>query len=359
MKTASFRLIGIFFFLATSIQFTQAKQTLRLGFFDTTPFVMQSDKNLEGVSYWLWNKINFDHTFTSEFIETPFDNLIEGLANNELDISLTPLTITSERNKKIDFSTPYYISNSGILVLQHSFLENSAQFILSFFSIKLVKVLSALFSIILFFGFLVWLFERKENTEQFSNNRKGIWNGIWWSAVTMTTVGYGDKSPTTVGGRIVALIWMFTAIIIISGFTASIASSLTVNQTNWNQSHISEFKHKKLGTVKKSATASWLTQNFFRQVVRYEKVEDAIIALENGEIDAVAYDEPILQSIVLNKKKHILELLPIQFNTQMLAFGLSVKMPTKIKDLINKRIIAIIESYEWKVVLTEYKLNKY
>ena len=243
MKTASFRLLSTFLLILVSLQITQANKSLRLGYFETPPFVIKSGENLEGVSYWLWNKINFDHTFSPEYIETPLDTMIEGLANNSLDISLTPLTITSARNKKIDFSTPYYISNSSILVLQQSFLENSAQFILSFFSIKLIKVLSALFGIILFFGFLVWLFERKENTEQFSNNRKGIWNGIWWSAVTMTTVGYGDKSPTTIGGRIVALIWMFTAIIIISGFTASIASSLTVNQTNWNQSHISEFKH--------------------------------------------------------------------------------------------------------------------
>ena len=319
--------------------------------------IRDRDRNLEGVSYWLWNKINSDHTFESKFIEAPLDSMIKGLANNSLDISLTPLTITSERNKTINFSTPYYISNSSILVLQQSFLENSIQFILSFFSIKLIKALSALFGIILFFGFLVWLLERKQNTEQFSNNGRGIWNGIWWSAVTMTTVGYGDKSPTTVGGRIVALIWMFTAIIIISGFTASIASSLTVNQTNWDQSHISEFKHKKLGTVNQSATANWLTQNFFRQVVRYEKIEDVIVALENGEIDAIAYDEPILQRIVLHENNHTLELLPIKYNTQMLAFGFSKQVPNKTKELINNRIISIIESYEWKVALTEYELN--
>jgi hypothetical protein len=37
----------------------------------------------------------------------------------------------------------------------------------------------------------------------------------------MTTVGYGDKSPTTLGGRIVAIVWMFTSITLV----------LTQNQT--------------------------------------------------------------------------------------------------------------------------------
>ncbi len=358
MKKVVFRLISILFIFIFSTQITEAKDTLRLGFFETPPFVMKSDKGLDGVSYWLWNKINEDNSFTSEFIKAPLDTLIEELAKNNLDISLTPLTITSERNERIDFSTPYYISNSSILVLQQSFLENSLQFILSFFSVRLIKVVGALFAVILFFGFLVWLFERKEDTDQFTNNRKGIWNGVWWSAVTMTTVGYGDKSPTSIGGRIVALIWMFTAIIIISGFTASIASSLTVNQTSWDQSHISELKHKKLGTVNQSATSNWLTKNFFRQVVRYDQISDAIIALENGDIDAIAYDEPTLQRIALHENNYTLELLPIKYNTQMLAFGFSEKLPLKTKKFINDRIISIIESYEWKVALTEYELNK-
>ncbi|MGO2102628.1 MAG: ion channel [Psychroflexus halocasei] len=44
----------------------------------------------------------------------------------------------------------------------------------------------------------------------------------------MTTVGYGDKSPLSLGGRIVGLIWMFMAVIILSSLTAGIASALTV-----------------------------------------------------------------------------------------------------------------------------------
>ena len=56
----------------------------------------------------------------------------------------------------------------------------------------------------------------------------GIGSGFWWSAVTMTTVGYGDKAPITLGGRVVAFIWMLLAIIIVSVFTATITSTLTV-----------------------------------------------------------------------------------------------------------------------------------
>jgi voltage-gated potassium channel len=49
-------------------------------------------------------------------------------------------------------------------------------------------------------------------------------DALWWAIVTMTTVGYGDVSPATDGGRIIAVFLMFTGIGLIGTFTANLAN---------------------------------------------------------------------------------------------------------------------------------------
>jgi voltage-gated potassium channel len=56
------------------------------------------------------------------------------------------------------------------------------------------------------------------------SNIQSIWDGIWWSVVTIATVGYGDRFPVSVGGRLVGLIVIFFGVGMMSLFTATIAS---------------------------------------------------------------------------------------------------------------------------------------
>src|SRR3954447_24538471 len=51
----------------------------------------------------------------------------------------------------------------------------------------------------------------------------GLWDGLWWAVSTVTTVGYGDLSPVTSLGRILAMLVMFTGIGFVAVLTAAAA----------------------------------------------------------------------------------------------------------------------------------------
>jgi voltage-gated potassium channel len=56
------------------------------------------------------------------------------------------------------------------------------------------------------------------------SNIKTFDDGLWWAVTTVTTVGYGDRFPTTTEGRILAVMLMLVGISLVGVITASVAS---------------------------------------------------------------------------------------------------------------------------------------
>jgi voltage-gated potassium channel len=54
----------------------------------------------------------------------------------------------------------------------------------------------------------------------------GFGDALWWPATTVTTAGYGDVTPVTTEGRIIAVLLMVTGIGVIGVFMATVASFL-------------------------------------------------------------------------------------------------------------------------------------
>ncbi len=337
-----------------------AMDTLLVGYTYAPPFVMidQDDKPY-GINVWLWEQSADDLDLYYSYIEMPFGEMMTALSEGRIDVSINPLTISSERAQNIDFTLPYFSTSSVVAVTTKGGWHRILDFIKSIFNLNFLRVVAGLVFLIGTFGLIVWFFERHKNPVHFRPGWKGIWDGLWWSAVTMTTVGYGDKAPKSRGGKLIALVWMFSGIIFISGFTASIASSLTINHIHVSADELMDFKDNKVGCINGTSTVGYLERYFFKNVTTYSSVNEGLDALLNHHIKAFLYDEPILK-YKLNEQPQYqpIVMLPIKFNSQFYAFGFNQKKDA-LRERFNPIMLEHLESFDWRIILSEYDLEEF
>lgn len=333
---------------------SDVKDTLLIGYTGAAPFIIEGEELNNGISFWLWETCAKELQIDFQYVPMKFRDMLDSLESGGIDLSINPLTITSQRMQKMDFTLPFYAAQSVVVKGELTTFERFINFVVSFFSLSFLSGFLVLMILVAFFGLLIWYFEKSENEQHFRKGWRGLWDGLWWSVVTMTTVGYGDKTPKSRGGKVVALLWMFSGLLFISGLTASVASSLTVNQLNWNTSETSDFKDRPVGTINHSSSQTYLKDNFFRNIKTYPNVPAGLDALLSKKIEAFIYDEPILQYQLLNNPRYAkLSLLPHKFKTEFYAFGIP-KKNTQLKGKISQKILEVIERRGWKEVLAEF-----
>lgn len=96
---------------------------------------------------------------------------------------------------------------------------------------SLFRVLIAATGTLFVGAWLVLLFEEKAK----GSNIHSYPDALWWAIVTVTTVGYGDRYPTTQGGRAVAVVLMLVGIGLIGVLTATVASVFVKEHTDANR----------------------------------------------------------------------------------------------------------------------------
>jgi voltage-gated potassium channel len=87
-------------------------------------------------------------------------------------------------------------------------------------STVLLRISGFTLVVIMWSSFSIYIMEKGVNP-----HIQSFGDAIWWSIVTTTTVGYGDISPESLGGRIIAVFLMITGIGMIGTFTANLASN--------------------------------------------------------------------------------------------------------------------------------------
>jgi len=332
------------------------KQKLIVGLAVDPPFVIhESDGSWTGISVELWQQVASQIELNYEFREIDLRGRFEGLVQGWLDVAIGPLTITAQREQVCDFTHAYYVSDLGVAVLKSNAAANenllfNPAFLRFIWSVSRVGL--ALLALLAVVAILIWLCERRANPTQFSGQGhpvRGLGASFWWVAGTTAGVGYGDLVPRTLLGRTVAIVWMFVSLVLVSAFTATMASTLTAERLSGISIRgIEDLRHLKVGAAEHTSGAYFLEANH----IPFTKIPFGELAdsVKRQKVQAAVSDEPLLRYAARNQPQIIV--LSLHLDTEL--YGFALREGSQLREPINRVLLQKIHQPAWTNLIAKY-----
>jgi polar amino acid transport system substrate-binding protein len=306
------------------------------------PFVLEEKGRLSGFSVDLWQEISKQMNVKYDFIIKPtVKDLLDAVRSKEADLGIAAISITAEREVEWDFSYPMFEAGLQILTSAQTseggFLGN---IISGLFTAAFLPILGVVLLMILIPAHVVWFFERRHSSGLLTKRSyfPGIFETCWWAAATLAT--QADQMPKSAAARVAAVIWMFTSVVFIAYFTASVTSSLTVQQLRGDIKGPEDLPGKRIATVRGSTSANYLEQHDI-QFTEFGRVEETYQALERGQADAVVYDAPVLLYYAAHEGKGKTQVVGTIFRKE--SYGIVFPSNSRYRKPINEALLLLKE----------------
>jgi polar amino acid transport system substrate-binding protein len=318
---------------------------------EAPPFAMKGeDGQWTGIAIELWGRIADKlgmHSTFKEYQTVP--EMLSAVSDGSANAAISAITVTSDREKTVDFSQPYYESGLGVAVPANTEIEWFS-ILRGIFTPRFFEAVGILIAIAVLVGSLIWFIER-HHTEHYSKDAKGLGTGLWWSASAMTQAAAADKAPATLLGRLLGMLWMIASIIIIASFTAGITSQLAARRLESAVRTSADLAVVRTGTVDATSALQYLQSQRIDARI-YPTVEDGLRALKAGKLDAFVYDRPILE---WNRRKDFVDdisVLDKLFARENYAIALPENSPLRTK--IDEAMLDDLRSPWWQDVVHRY-----
>ncbi len=319
------------------------------------PFVMVDGDTYRGFSIDLWREVaaRMQRQYEYEFVETVSDQLAR-VEERAADLAITGISITKEREENVDFSVPYFRAGLLMMTAKTGTVGWAApgQMLISLIqSPGFLRIIGVLGILIAIMGHVFWFLERRRNPDFPKPYVRGVWEGIWYSVVTLVTVGYGDRTAKSVAGRFAAMGWMFLSLFLVANFTANITSRLTLNELQGVIRSENDLPGKQIATVTGSTAAQYLTDRRL-SFVGVETITDAYSLLERGSVDVIVYDSPVLLYYANGEGQGSVQVVGTIFQPQ--NYGVAFPTGSEEREIVNRELLGIFEDGTYEQIYARW-----
>ena len=342
-----------------------SRTVINVGSYHCPPFVMSIQDNgrpqpsSTGLSILLWERIADSIDLQYEMQDYTLQGLLEAVENGSIEVGISCITITPERELRMDFSHSFYETHLAIAVKQKGYL---AAFINIITNTTLLLVVGIILICAGLIGWIFYLLEHKVNHKLYSMPSTGaqLLEAFILGLLFITKGPFNYFEFKTLSGRVLTVFLAIASTLFIASITAMLASTFTLGLLNTDIKSPYDLIKLNVGTEVSTTSSIYLDSlGIIHQT--FTSLDDMLSALNNGEIDAIVDDDAVLKyKLKLEKQQgryQQISVLPYQFEKQ--NYGLAIKDNSPYTEQLNRALLNIRQSSEWQQALNQYFAEKY
>jgi polar amino acid transport system substrate-binding protein len=341
----------------TPINTNSQKKKVTLGVRKIEPFINEKDGKYSGFSMDIWQNLSTKLDIETESIKS-YSNVTELLAaveKKEVDVGIAAISITADREEKVDFSVPMFDSGLSVMTNQVNKVEPPTsifnQIATSVFNFDFLQL--GLWILLISFALAnIIYFVEKRKKDGFLDNTNyfaGVTMSFWWGLTAV--VGQQDRQPATKTGRFIGVIWMIFGVLFMSFFTAQITSNLTAQRLTGDITGIKDLYGKKVATLTGTTAAKYLKLNNYTYQ-ETNTLDESVALLKSNEVDAIVYDKPALDYFIKTKGRGLYEIVGGKFTSE--NYGVALTTKSEYRKTINLELLKMQETGEYNTLKEKY-----
>jgi ABC-type amino acid transport substrate-binding protein len=318
---------------------------LRVAMAGAPPFVMTSKSGEPaGFAIELWQSLETANGWSTEGIRkfATMDEALAAVSCGECDVLVGNTSITSEREKIVEFSQPYYRSGLQIMVSEQR--GHIARFFERLFVPEHMKVLGGVLLGVLIATIAVAAFERRHNPD-FPKTRGAGFAEAFYYVMGLVT------GKSSYKGRLVLVAWMLASLFVVAYVNGVLISSMTADLVLGRIHGPGDLRNHLIGLVGGSQSEAY-AQAENLDYVAYPDLDTAVAALVRDKVACLIGDAPVLEYYDFTHPR-----IPIHEEGpifQPVNYGFAMPQNSPLQEAINVELLHLIEAHYFEQLGAKY-----
>ena len=324
---------------------------LRVGVTDMPPWTAPPSGTTpywSGLASLVWRETCESLRLDYEVKAYDYEGLLAATARGEVDVAVAGIPIVPDNLVRFTMTPPFDQSGLSIATRVRSGLSFANVFE-RLAGPEVVRWMLAILGAMFVFAFLFWLAERRRNPPIEGPAPRGLAESAWWSVVTLSTVGYGDRVPVTRTGKLIGAAWMVVGFVLLTVSAGVVTSILTVDRLRPVIGGASELARARVGVVA-GTTGDAYTQSTSLKTVRFETFEEAIEALADQRLDAVVGSTTTLTYLCERSGHRHLTVLPRALLRDYVGFAVRFGLDPALEKRIALEVVKAAQGAEYRAM---------